>query len=262
MMPKHCRSFSNSTYPQTMRASHHPQRTYRACDPCRSVGLCAPTVVNLQRKLKCHFGDPNAPWDGPCQRCMREQRECLRPPANAVRKAIPRKADTTEERWSQVAKRPRVLPTAASTTEPGTGLATLSPPSHRRLGADEYVGTVDRATAGSFMQVVGSLPTQPRGHAPPSSGSGDDDDDDDDDEVANRETTESALVRSHLQNPNDALRLLVSASSLRFPARCDTQSHLPNGTSGSMTNTAIWETWEPLQEGLLTLSEAHALLTL
>ncbi|KAK4056570.1 zinc finger transcriptional activator [Microbotryomycetes sp. JL221] len=42
-----------------------PKRTYRACLPCRG------------RKLKCDLGDPDAPSEGPCRRCRREQRECV-----------------------------------------------------------------------------------------------------------------------------------------------------------------------------------------
>ncbi|KAM0788743.1 hypothetical protein ACM66B_002835 [Microbotryomycetes sp. NB124-2] len=45
--------------------SKRPKRTYRACLPCRG------------RKLKCDLGDPDAPTDGPCRRCRREQRECV-----------------------------------------------------------------------------------------------------------------------------------------------------------------------------------------
>lgn len=49
----------------------------------------------LQRKLKCSFGDPNAPWSGPCERCLREQRDCVKSAPTKVRPPAPRRSESS-----------------------------------------------------------------------------------------------------------------------------------------------------------------------
>lgn len=58
---------------------------------------CArPVVFHVtQRKLKCSFGDPNAPWSGPCERCLREQRDCIKSAPTKVRPPVPRRSETS-----------------------------------------------------------------------------------------------------------------------------------------------------------------------
>lgn len=81
----------------------------------------------------------------------------------------------------------------------------------------------------------------------------------DDDSEGGREGGGRALLMSNLQNPNDALRLLASASSLRYT------------TGGGETNAASppslggvspWNWWSPVEEGWLSEQEAAALLCL
>jgi hypothetical protein len=65
-----------------------------------------------------------------------------------------------------------------------------------------------------------------------------------------------ALLMSNLQNPNDALRLLASASSLRYqtgPAGERSETEARGGLSP-------WHWWAPVQEGGVSEAEAEALL--
>ena len=54
-------------------ASH--KRTYQACIPCR------------QRKVRCDLGPVDAPHDPPCVRCRREKKNCYFTPTRRKRKA-------------------------------------------------------------------------------------------------------------------------------------------------------------------------------
>ncbi|TXT08898.1 hypothetical protein VHUM_03026 [Vanrija humicola] len=120
------------------------------------------------------------PWDGPCERCLREQRECLRAKATFVKDAVPRKSDLAE-------------------------------------GTDVAEGSGSRANGGangSGRGSVGSLRGGELEAEPPvlrdDKGAHSSDEEEDDD------AGDNALVSSNLQNPSDALKLLASASSLQY----------------------------------------------
>lgn len=70
---------------------------------------------------------------------------------------------------------------------------------------------------------------------------------------------ENTLLISRLQNPNDALRLLASASSLSY-GRVGQNEKREVRWAGD--DAAIWTEFEPIEEGCVTVQEAQALFTL
>lgn len=232
-----------------------PKRTYRACYPCRSVSdrrylrCCGWPIADCsKRKLKCNFGeDPNRPWNGPCLRCIREQRECVRSMPTVVRYSLPG-ADgviafphelASGSATTATSTRPTVITTSTGEVQP---TRTHSKSTFR----NEYQGPSPRDD--HFDDAAMDAHHHGRAETPPSSG-GDD--------------GGSALVSSNLQNPNDALKLLASASSLRY--RNHEENHgspsepIPDGIKG---NASPWLSWSPIAEGHLTEQEGGALLCL
>ncbi|BEJ13003.1 hypothetical protein CspHIS471_0301770 [Cutaneotrichosporon sp. HIS471] len=188
-----------------------PKRTYRACYPCRS------------RKLKCNFGDPDKPWDGPCVRCTRERRECVRAMSTVVRYALPDVPVTHVP--APTAAQPTV-PTFAKPAPPPQRTLARSPPREHAYARYEEERD-DRQ----------SPPLEDEGDEGRGGG--------------------SALLMSNLQNPNDALRLLASASSLRYqtgPAGERVNETSPRG------GLSPWHWWAPVEAGGLSEEEAAALL--
>lgn len=226
------------------------------------------------------------PWDGPCERCMREQRECVRAQATFVRDAIPRRSDVVD-------------PTPSRS---GSGLGPAAGPSRHGVGR-EWRPLEGRggSRSGSRSPPYRDRPLNaghPHAHAPhvrrprtshssprprsrsPHSRSSDDEGGDG-----------NTLVSSNLQTPSDALKLLASASSLRYreawrrpsaPGKGDKPRHGKDReaggvgqdreatASGSRTparlpqgnNAATWFQWSPIQQGCLTVQDARALLSL
>ncbi|KAL1404828.1 hypothetical protein Q8F55_008438 [Vanrija albida] len=202
--------------------SKRQKRTYRACYPCRA------------RKLKCNFGDPDNPSSGPCARCIRESRECVRSMPAVVRYAVPSNAVELE-------------PAAPSYRR----AAHHSPPPASPYRPSDIERGYSRAASPT------SLYFRPR-EAPPSPAPAAPDDDD------FHADTDTALVSSHLQNPNDALRLLASASSLRYTAPAVVEpspNPSPDAWAPAASSAASpWMQWEPVLDGALTEHEARALL--
>lgn len=184
--------------------------------PVHSTALSLTT----QRKLKCSFGDPNMPWDGPCERCLRETRECERAKPTFVRAAVPRKTD--------------VSPPDASPPKPKEASAYRKqqqpPPQWDDVESSMLVG--DNAESESSDE-EGTL-------------SGDN----------------NPLVSSKLQNPSDALRLLATASSLEYQSLGSTYPAKESRPGPVGNNVSTWMSWEPLQQGLLTVQDARALFSL
>ncbi|KLT43957.1 hypothetical protein CC85DRAFT_284001 [Cutaneotrichosporon oleaginosum] len=200
-------------------AAKRPKRTYRACYPCRS------------RKLKCNFGDPDKPWDGPCVRCTRERRECVRAMSTVVRYALP------DVPVTHVPAPAAPAPTAFS--QPSFQPSTYAPPPPPPKDFTRFQSR-DHAYA-RYEEEVDDR------QSPPLEDEGD----------AGRDGGR-ALLMSNLQNPNDALRLLASASSLRYQTG-------PAGERVSETDPPrgginAWHWWAPVEEGGVGADEAAALL--
>ncbi|GMK57798.1 hypothetical protein CspeluHIS016_0406320 [Cutaneotrichosporon spelunceum] len=192
-------------------AAKRPKRTYRACYPCRS------------RKLKCNFGDPDKPWDGPCVRCTRERRECVRAMSTVVRYALPDVPVTHVP--APTAPQP-TIPTFVKPAPPPPRTFAPSPPREPAFARYEEHGDDHQS--------------------PPLEDEGD----------AGRDG-ESALLMSNLQNPNDALRLLASASSLRYQTgRAGERVSETSPRAG----LSPWHWWAPVETGGLSEEEAAALL--
>lgn len=148
------------------------------------------------------------------------------------------------------------VPSNAVELEPNGG------PSYRRSGTSHHSpppaspyhpSDVERGYSRAASPT--SLYFRPR-EAPPSPAPVTADDDD------FNEDTDAALVSSHLQNPNDALRLLASASSLRYTAPKAPEPS-PNPIQDVWSPTASpWMQWEPVLDGALTEQESRALLNL
>ncbi|KAL1405715.1 hypothetical protein Q8F55_007385 [Vanrija albida] len=270
------------------RAAKKPKRTYRACYPCRS------------RKLKCSFGDPNMPWDGPCERCLREQRECLRAKATFVKDAVPRKSDlaegtvfTTSGGVAAVVDQRRSVPPGGGFPGPPGQLSRptigqlhqmhhgrYAPRPHASSFSDqdgapdaaEGSGSRANGASGSARGSVGSLRGGEMEADPPvlrdDKGAHSSDEEEDDGDAG-----DNALVSSNLQNPSDALKLLASASSLQYQSlREASQSRLKEQQlqqqkaaqqqhSKRGNNAATWSAWAPIQQGCLTVQDARALFS-
>lgn len=155
---------------------------------------------------------------------MREQRDCVRAKATFVRDAVPRKSDAADGEALSVVDLERDRPDWAPEGSSANRI--------RRDNASHRGGMVDS----------------------PSRDDGDEDDDDD------NVRGPSTLVSSKLQNPSDALKLLASASSLRYHTL--KHPHQPR-TKASAGNTApTWYMWAPVRQGSLTVLEARALFSL
>ncbi|KAM0747854.1 hypothetical protein T439DRAFT_328522 [Meredithblackwellia eburnea MCA 4105] len=245
------------------------RRQYRACLPCRS------------KKAKCDLGDPDSPQSPPCKRCRRESRECI---FVASDKPFARKAALPLGRSSPVQ-------IAASTTAPTSSSSTsgspVPPPPPPRSNSNTNPSHQPQAsTSSAHLHHSSSHESTP--HALPLDH--DEDamiaEDELEDELngtseggrrdssgggpsSNRVTT--VLYSSSLTNPADALRVLASASALHASSSSSIavdggkgkgRAKKTDAVMGEREEKRLWETWQPVRDGLIAGEEAKALFSL
>lgn len=270
--------------PDVGPAPKRPKRTYRACYPCRSVSPLSlgpflavgrwsadhpgsiprsapirllhhpappPTPANTQRKLKCNFGDPDKPWDGPCVRCTRERRECVRAMSTVVRYALP-DVPVTHVPAPAAAS---TSPYSSSRSHAGHSSRAPLPSSERdrsnpRNAHPRSPGRADEPVLPGPVDYDQRYEEEVEGDERQSPAL-------EDDSEGSREGGQ-ALLMSNLQNPNDALRLLASASSLRYTTGLAGEG----AASPPRGGLSPWHWWSPVEEGWVTEMEAGALLVL
>lgn len=171
----------------------------------------------------------NLTSSGPCERCLRETRECVRAKPTFVRDAPPRKTDS------------RLIAAQRTTPASGSAPAGRSPSPQQTLNS-RYS---DRPPPTRYAQHLQGLRTK----------QGNDSSDEDE---------EDTLVNSNLQNPGDALKLLASASSLQYRAlgqqSSQNKAKTPDAPGlGHVTET--WCEWIPIKKGYLSVHDAQILFS-
>ncbi|WWC94409.1 hypothetical protein V866_001251 [Kwoniella sp. B9012] len=210
---------------EPQKQNNPPKRTYRACYPCRS------------RKLKCDFGDPNSPNEGPCQRCRREGRECEKVQPTVI---IPSKR-----------QRLSIEPASFSSAQPTSSFDNSASYDHMKARSNPGLSIVSHP---AVNQVVAPV-MQHENEA----------EDQQEAESTGQDDEHHALLTSNIQNPHEALQLLASAtnSNSRHNHRDSSSPTVlaPRSSRTIRERKQIWLSWEPVQEGLLTIQEAENLLT-
>lgn len=162
---------------------------------------------------------------------MRESRDCLRAKATFVRDALPRKTDSGEvvSRKSMETQQP-VASRLAGPGAPGNR-------SHEERSSERHRHR--------------KVPPKTKHTAHQDHDSSDEEDD--------------TLVSLNLQNPNDALKLLASASSLqyrRLGQPVNRVEHKQIESRGQGHSAATWCQWAPIKSGCLSVQDARILFSL
>ncbi|KAK3109948.1 hypothetical protein LTR53_016266, partial [Teratosphaeriaceae sp. CCFEE 6253] len=230
------------TRPSDRDKSEREKRTYRACLHCR------------QRKSRCDLYSSGEPGRPPCERCIREQHECVLGGSRRGGRRVKRSISTV----TATAGAPQQVPGIDSFVRPSplpTPQSTYDSPHASEQRMPIWAG-IDRES-----RVLPPLPQEPPTHASTLHGS--------------RMTVDDTVASTDLQNPADALEFLANVAERdsgpkQLPSMQpsmfamapqhagSTHRNAPRSSYHTSSGNAI--DFPPLYKGLLTLDAIQTLL--
>ncbi|KAH0277127.1 hypothetical protein KCU91_g3395, partial [Aureobasidium melanogenum] len=211
------------------RIPEREKRTYRACLHCR------------QRKSRCDLYGSGEPGKPPCERCIRENHECILGPSHRGGRRIKRSATESEQPENIVSRN------ASSSEDPG------QPNYHRQLPSWPQYTPGPRSTPAS-------VPEAPTSHP------------------STKMTVDESIVSTNLQNPSDALEFLANVAGrnegaaqtpsahgstyARSPHQSGAEQHVQDRTpSSNHPSPAVMQIqFPPHQKGHVSLAMMHKLI--
>ncbi|KAI1999753.1 hypothetical protein LOY97_006809 [Ophidiomyces ophidiicola] len=170
------------------------KRVSRACLHCR------------QRKSRCDLDSSGNPGSPPCQRCLRDRRDCVLGSSNRGGRRVRKKPVDAD-----ALTLPPAVP-ATTTTTTTTTTALPAAPRTKSLHLNHHAVAV--SAAGVVGVVTPGRPAFPPrdGHEDGHGGGDDDDEDDDDDDLGLAPIADSPFGPGVLQNPSDAWQCLTNVA--------------------------------------------------
>ncbi|KAG9895821.1 hypothetical protein KCV05_g17410, partial [Aureobasidium melanogenum] len=161
------------------RIPEREKRTYRACLHCR------------QRKSRCDLYGSGEPGKPPCERCIRENHECILGPSHRGGRRIKRSATESEQPENGVSRNASSSedlgqPSAAHVQQDNT-------PQERDENYHRQLPSWPQYTPGP-RNTPASVPEAPTSHP------------------STKMTVDESIVSTNLQNPSDALEFLANVA--------------------------------------------------
>ncbi|THZ06910.1 hypothetical protein D6C93_01266 [Aureobasidium pullulans] len=227
------------------RVPEREKRTYRACLHCR------------QRKSRCDLYGSGEPGKPPCERCIRENHECVLGPSHRGGRRIKRNTTGSEQPENEASHN-------ASSSE-DTGQSSV-PPVQQDSTREERDDGYHRRLPSWPQYTPGSRSTPASAAEPPTS------------HPSTKMTVDESIVSTNLQNPSDALEFLANVAGrnegvaqtpsthgsiyARSPHQSGADQHVQDATPSSNhpSPAAMQIQFPPYQKGHVSLGMMHALI--